>query len=178
MRSGKQVGADVYVIEYRDDHINEPDDYPPYFIHYTGGLDKERQIHDERSHLPPWVQQLAANRLRLELKLHSRGELRYFELRQLAYWPALMFDFTSSSNRHARTYDQALDFYLSRIRPKGNKASPRGVVPLYCLMAQLGAKPAWPRDKLYRRPTPYENGVWHAPVAPHRLTYSLKWPKE
>jgi hypothetical protein len=38
VRAGKQVGAEVYVIEYCENHKTEPDEYPPYRVHYTAGL--------------------------------------------------------------------------------------------------------------------------------------------
>jgi hypothetical protein len=136
------------------------------FLYY----DKARHMRDKREYMPASVHQLAENRLRLEVKLYGARELRKFgSRRQDAYEGTLNFDFTNSANWHARTYDQALDYYLARIVPVGNKRI-RGVVPLYHLMAAKGARPLWSRGTTYGRVTPSARGVWQAHLAPRRLT--------
>lgn len=124
---------------------------------------KEDEVQAKHPKWSPRVHQLAKNRLRVEIKL-KRGDLVTMGPRRIKYGAKqgkrlLRYRFGRSAIWHAEMSDQIYDLYISRLRPIGNTSAQPRVLPLHHLLAQYGARPAWPRTLTYPKPTPFEDGV-------------------
>src|SRR5258708_4135790 len=107
--------------------------------------DKGTHVSDEKSEWPADIRALAQNRLRVEVRLR-RQELRSLGARLARAVPGFpVLDLSIAYDWDALIYNAVYDLYVSRLRPKGNPTPAPGVVPLFRLFEQFGARPAYRR---------------------------------
>ncbi len=107
--------------------------------------DKERQIDYAFPAMLDWMRKQSARRLRIEVRL-GREELRTLGARLHRAHPEIpVLDLGTASEWKSSLYGPVFDLYAARIRPRSGPHMGEPI-PLYGLLAHLGATPVWKRE--------------------------------